>query len=99
MKHAEAERMHRKVLAVRQRELGPEHPVMLAAANNLAIALTRRTESKFAQAETMLHEVLAVQQRVLGYEHPDTWGTVNNLAIVMKSQGKRAERRSREGLP
>jgi hypothetical protein len=41
MKHAEAERMHhRKVLAVQQRELGPEHPDTLSTAFNLAVTLT-----------------------------------------------------------
>ena len=40
MKHAEAERMLRRVLALRQRELGPEHPDTLSTAYNLAVTLT-----------------------------------------------------------
>jgi len=65
-KHAEAEAMHRELLAVLKRVLGSEHPNTLATASNLASSLW--SQGKHAEAEAMQREVLAVprQKRLLG---------------------------------
>ena len=81
--------MLREVLAVRKRVQGAEHPLTLAAANNLAGSLAG--QGKHAEAEGMLREVLAVRKRVQGAEHPLTLATVNRLARSLNSQGKHAE--------
>ena len=45
-KHAVAERINRKVLEVRQRVLGAEHPDTLASANNLAMSLKKARQAR-----------------------------------------------------
>ena len=81
--------MVRKLLAVRKRVLGAEHPGTLTTANNLARSLSR--QGKHAEAEEMRREVLAVRKRVQGAEHPDVLTVASNLAIPLSSQGKHAE--------
>ncbi len=88
-KHAEAEREHRAVLAIRDRVLGPEHPGTLSSRNNLANALDGQGEH--AEAEREQRAVLAIQERVLGLEHPETLVSRMNLANALRAQGKHAE--------
>jgi hypothetical protein len=87
--YAKAEMMNRKLLAVQQRVVGPDHADTLGTTMNLATALA--TQGKYVKAETMYREVLAVRRRVLGSEHPDTLSTARNLASTLAKQGKHAE--------
>jgi tetratricopeptide (TPR) repeat protein len=80
-KHAEAESMYRKTLAVDQRVSGPEHPQTLATVTNLANTLL--SQGNYAEAETTYRAVLAIQQRVLGPEHPNTMKTAKPRACVL----------------
>ena len=68
-----------------RRVLGEEHPHTLAAANNLASALS--DQGKHAQPERIRREVLAVTRWALDAEHPHTL-TAANLAL---DQGEHAE--------
>jgi tetratricopeptide (TPR) repeat protein len=88
-KHVEAETIHREVLAVRRRVLGPEHPNTLWIAEKLASSLD--DQGKYVGAETMYREVLAVQRRVLGPEHLDTLMTACKMAFSLDNQGKHTE--------
>ena len=72
--------MQHKLLDVRRRVLGPEHPQTLTTMGNLGCSL--HGQGKYAEAETMQRELLDVQRRVLGPEHPDTLATVSNLASL-----------------
>ena len=71
------------------RDRAAEDPEGLAAAHNLADALSH--QGKRADAEEMQREVLAMRKRVLGAQHPDTLTAASNLAISLSHQGKRAE--------
>ena len=88
-KYGEAAAILPRVIAVRERVLGAEHPDTLQSRNNLAIAL--RAQGKHAEAEAEHRAVLALRGRVLGAEHPDTLASRNNLAIALRAQGKPAE--------
>lgn len=88
-RHAEAEREHREVLAIRERVLGVEHPDTLTSWSNLAIAMDN--QGKHAEAERELRAVLAVCERVLGNDHPDVFHTCCNLAYMLEGQGKNKE--------
>jgi uncharacterized protein HemY len=82
-KHAEAATMHRELLVVKRRVLGPEHPHTLMTANNLAHALAN--QGKHAEAATMYRELLPLVRRVLGPEHPHTLATAANLAASSRA--------------
>ena len=60
--------MHKQVLELQQRVLGPEHPHTLTSMNNLGAALN--SSGQHAEAAAMHKQVLELRQRVLGPEHP-----------------------------
>lgn len=58
-----------KVLEVRQRVLGPEHPKTLIAMRNLAASYEETGESE--QAHQLREQAAQMRQRVQGRKHPD----------------------------
>ena len=80
---------YRRVLKLREKILGEEHPETLASMNNLAQALS--SQGKYAEAETMHRKTLLLKEKVLGREHPQTLTSINNLGAVFTIQGKYAE--------
>jgi tetratricopeptide (TPR) repeat protein len=88
-KHAEAEAMHRRALAIRHKALGSDHPETSQSYNNLAWTL--RAQGKYAEAEAMHRRALAIRLKALGEDHPDTAISYDNLAEVLRAQGKYAE--------
>ncbi len=73
-------------VALRQTNLGPEHPDTLASMNNLAVCY--QDAGKLDQALPLLEETLKLTKAKLGPHHPDTFGSMNNLAQGYKSAGK-----------
>jgi hypothetical protein len=71
--YAEAERLQRDILAIRQRELGPEHTDFLLSKYNLSTVLRRSGQR--AAAERLLRETLDEQTRFLGTENADALAT------------------------
>jgi len=67
-----------RLLAARERVLGPDHPDTLGSRNNLANAYwaAGRTD----EAITSHEQTLAARARVLGPDHPETMQSRNNLA-------------------
>ena len=88
-KYAEAEPLHLRALAIREKVLGPEHPQVATSLNNLAELY--RTQGKYAQAEPLYKRSLAIKEKVLGPEHPSVATSLNNLAALYKAQGHYAE--------
>ncbi|KAK8024402.1 hypothetical protein PG993_012468 [Apiospora rasikravindrae] len=87
--YAEAEKMHRQTLGLRETVLGREHPDTLASMNNLAESL--RQQGKYPEAEKMHRQTLGLMETVLGREHPDTLMSMNNLAKVLRNIGRHSE--------
>jgi hypothetical protein len=88
-KSAEAEAILKRVVAVRNRAQGAEHPDTLGSRNNLAVAL--HSEGKYVEAETEYRAVLPLMERVLGAEHPTTMMSRDNLAVVLEAEGEYAK--------
>ena len=70
-----ARRLQRRVLEVRTRVQGEEHPDTLRAMNNLSAVL-------FEDALQLLRKSLAGQRKILGENHPDTVATAELLKQV-----------------
>jgi tetratricopeptide (TPR) repeat protein len=66
----EAIEIDERVLADRERLLGPEHPDTLTARANLASSY--RSAGRTGEAIELLERVLADRERLLGPEHPNT---------------------------
>jgi hypothetical protein len=86
---SEAEKFQIKVLDVRSRTFGEEHPNTIWAMGNLAN--TYESLGKYADAETLQIKVLDIRNRLFGEEHPDTIGAMQNLANAYHSSGKYAD--------
>lgn len=71
----------RRVLAIYQKVLGPEHPNTATSLNNLGELL--RVQGDYAAARPHLEQALAIQKKVLGLEHPGTATSLNNLGSLL----------------
>jgi tetratricopeptide (TPR) repeat protein len=88
-KHAQAEPLHRKALAIPLKALGPDHPDTAGGYSNLAVNLYR--QGKHAEAESLGRRALAIRLRALGPDHPETASSYNRLAISLLEQRKYTE--------
>jgi hypothetical protein len=78
-----------RVIEIRKRVLGPEHPHTLTSINNLAS--TFRRQGRLTGAEDLEVQIVEISKRVLGPEHPGTLTSMNNLACTWKCQGRNIE--------
>jgi tetratricopeptide (TPR) repeat protein len=88
-KHAAAQPLLERALAICRRLLTDDHPDTVASYNNLAISLN--AQGKHAAAQPLLEKALAINRRVLGDDHPHTAAAYNSLAYNLNAQGKYAQ--------
>jgi tetratricopeptide (TPR) repeat protein len=88
-RHAEAEPLHKRALAIREKALGPEHPHVATSLDNLAVVY--RSQGRIAEAEPLIKRALAIREKALGPEHPDVGVSLNHLAMMYKQQQRYAE--------
>jgi CHAT domain-containing protein len=77
-----------KVLKIREKELGPEHPSVAASLNNLASLY--HDMGNYSVAEPLYKRSLAIREKTLGPEHPDVARSLNNLAELYRNMGNYA---------
>ena len=65
-------------LDIREKALGPDHPLVGTSLNNLAELY--RSHGRYAEAEPLYERSLAIREKALGPEHPDVGMVLNNLA-------------------
>jgi tetratricopeptide (TPR) repeat protein len=87
-KLAEAERLYRRSLDIRERLEGPDHPDVAATLNNLASVLVARGD--YQGAEPLLRRTLRIRRTALGADHALTAQSLNNLALLHAAQGDAA---------
>ena len=68
-KYAEAIPLAQQVLAIEEKALGPDHPNVAVALNNLAELYT--AQGRYADAEPLYKRSLAIYEKTLGPDHPD----------------------------
>ena len=88
-RHAEAEPLYRRSLAIREEALGPDHADVGTAVNNLAALLN--SQGRSAEAEPLFRRNLAIREKVLGPNHPDVGTALHNLAVLVDSLGRHTE--------
>ena len=86
---AEAETLHQRALAIREKALGPDHPDVATSLNNLAALYSK--QGKYAEAEPLYKRSLAIREKALGPDHPNVATSLSSLAGVYGNQGKYAE--------
>jgi Tetratricopeptide repeat/Domain of unknown function (DUF4062) len=75
-----------RLVADRERLLGPDHPDTLTTRNNLAAAYW--SASRIDEAIALDEQTLAARERVMGPDHPDTLSTRSNLANDYRAVGR-----------
>ncbi|WP_322746046.1 DUF2225 domain-containing protein [Nostoc sp. LEGE 06077] len=85
-KYATATPLAERVLAIREKVLGKEHPLVANSLNNLAELY--RLQGKYSQAEPLYFRALAISEKVRGREDPNVAIALNNLALLYQEQGK-----------
>jgi tetratricopeptide (TPR) repeat protein len=89
--YAQARPLHEQALAIREKTLGPEHPLTATSLNNLALVL--KDEGDLAAARPLYERALAIDEKALGPEHPDTAIDLANLGFLLRDQGDLAAAR------
>ena len=89
--YAAAFKLQQRVLAARDRVLGPEDPHTLATRHRLADFTGRAGD--VASARDQFAALLPIRERVLGPDHPDTLTTRNNAARWTGEAGDAASAR------
>jgi tetratricopeptide (TPR) repeat protein len=87
----EAREQQQQALALRERELGPKHPSVAGALNNLAIIA--EAQGQHEQARSYHERALSIRIEALGPEHPAVGNTLINLGNVDYRAGKFDEAR------
>ena len=67
-RYAEAEPLHKRALAIREKALGPDHADVAQSLNNLAALYV--AQGRYAEAEPLYKRALAIDEKSLGWrEH------------------------------
>src|SRR5215475_10689847 len=83
-KYSEAEGLHKRALAIREKALGANHRDVGQTLHNLALVYA--DQRKYGGAEERYKRALAVREQALGGSHPDVGQTLNNLGNVYRDQ-------------
>ena len=91
-RYAEVDPLLQRALAIRESQLGPDHPDTATSLNNLA--LLYHSMGRYAEAESLFQRSLAIIEMHLGPDHPDTATSLNNLALLYRSIDRYTEAES-----
>jgi tetratricopeptide (TPR) repeat protein len=80
-----AEPLFRRALAIDEKTLAPDHPVIAARLNNLAGLL--QVKGDYAAAEPLFRRALAIREKALGPDDPQVATSLNNLALLRREEG------------
>ncbi|HLF84140.1 MAG TPA: CHAT domain-containing protein, partial [Blastocatellia bacterium] len=84
-----AEPLYQRALAFGEKALGPDHPHVATALNNLAALY--RAKGDYAKAEPLYQRALAIGEKALGPDHPYVATSLNNLALLYNTKGDYAK--------
>jgi CHAT domain-containing protein/tetratricopeptide (TPR) repeat protein len=88
-RYPQAQPLLEKVLAIRRKVLGEDHPDTAQSYDNLATS--QQSQGQYPEAEEGFRKALAISSRALGAEHPLTAQCYNNLAMSQQYQGRYAQ--------
>ena len=88
-RYNEAIPLAERALAIREAQLGANHPDTAQSLNNLA--LLYESMGRYGQAEPLYERALAIREAQLGADHRDTATSLNSLAGLYESMGRYGE--------
>jgi serine/threonine protein kinase/tetratricopeptide (TPR) repeat protein len=78
-----------KVLSIRRKRLGPEHPLIADSLNDVAWAAEHL--NKINEVETTQREAVQMQRKLLGDGHPAFMDSLHHLCATLEGDGKYGE--------
>src|SRR6266851_4248860 len=88
-KYEEAIPLVQRVLSMREKAVGPDHPDVAESLRILAGLHTR--QGRYGDAEPLYQRSLAIFEEAHGPDHPNVATSLNNLAGLYTRQGRHAE--------
>jgi CHAT domain-containing protein/tetratricopeptide (TPR) repeat protein len=85
-KYSDAAVIWRQLLAVAEKYLDQNDPVIAHSLNNLAWLL--KAQGDYNAAEPLYRRALSIREKALGPEHPDVAKSLNNLAVLQIDLGR-----------
>jgi tetratricopeptide (TPR) repeat protein len=79
-RYSEAIPIAQRALAIREKALGPNHPLLSTTLNNLALLYDAL--GRYADAEPLYKRSLAISEKTLGSDHPNVAASLRNLAAL-----------------
>ncbi len=86
---AEAEKLYLRSLAIREKLLGPNDPLVSESLNNIAVLYN--AQGKYSQAEEYCLRAHHIKEQIYEPDHPRLATSYDNLATVCEHQGKNSE--------
>jgi len=80
----EAEPMLRQAIRIHETWLGPKHPHVATALNNLALLL--QATNRPQEAESMFRRAIEIYEVAFGHDHPKTQRVRRNLETLEQRQ-------------
>jgi tetratricopeptide (TPR) repeat protein len=88
-RHAEAEPLFRRALAIDEASYGTEHPELATGLNNLAELL--KSTNRLSDAEPLYRRAVAIAEGSCGTEHPNVAISLTNLAELPHATNRLSE--------
>ena len=85
-RYSEAMPLAQRILAIREKALGPNDPDVAESLNNLA--LLYRIQGRYADAEPLFKRSLAIAVKAFGPDHPNVAVSLNNLSDLYFVQSR-----------
>ena len=83
---AEAEQVYMRLIGLRERSLGSNHPAVGQTLNE--IGLFYSDQSKFAEAAGVLTRALSIAEEAYGTDHTEVASALNNLGVTYRTLGR-----------
>ena len=84
---SEAEPLYLRALAIREEQLGSDHPATARSLNNLATLY--KDQNKYTEAEPLYLRALAISEHCFGPSHPQTLAIQKNYASLLQAMEAR----------
>jgi tetratricopeptide (TPR) repeat protein len=83
--YAQARPLYVRVLEIREKALGADHPGTAESLNNLALLL--QAQGDLSGARPLFERALSIREKVFGSDHPVTAESLNNFAGLLRTRG------------
>jgi tetratricopeptide (TPR) repeat protein len=87
--YAKAERLFQQAIAIYEKALGPDDPIVAMPLNNLAGLYEAQRD--YAKAEPLYDRSLAVREKAFGPDHPEVALALENLASLYRSTNRQKQ--------